>query len=170
MSLCMCSIVFLVISDHGAFNLSSVCFLQKCFVVLLSFLLCHVYSKIWLTILFCRKNGGEKNALLYIHFTRLCYNIKTAPSTHPLGDRVSCAISFRSWPGAYQLFFSLMHLTIPLQVFPNRLMCICINRNNIGVSSVQLDNRMVDHLNNFGSDVRQLFGELIDTYVYFGPS
>jgi hypothetical protein len=25
---------------------------------------------------------------------------------------------------------------------------------------------MVDHLNNFGSDVRQLFGELIDTYTF----
>jgi hypothetical protein len=59
-----------------------------------------------------------------------------------------------------------MHLTLPLQVFPNRLTCFCINRNNIGVSPDQLDNRMVDHLNNFSSDVRQLFGELIDTYTF----
>jgi hypothetical protein len=30
--------------------------------------------------------GGEQNALQYIHFTRICYNIKTVPVSHALID------------------------------------------------------------------------------------
>jgi hypothetical protein len=61
MSLCMSSIVVLVISvyvahrDHGAFHLSSVCFLQSSLVVLLYFLVCHVYLEKRLATLFCQK-------------------------------------------------------------------------------------------------------------------
>jgi hypothetical protein len=57
-----------------------------------------------------------------------------------------------------QLIFTLLHHTLPLQVFPDPLF-FCINRNNMGASPAQLDNHMFDHLKNFGPELRQHFGE-----------